>query len=312
MRKVQSDFLSADGKTRINVLSWQPDEPKGVLQIAHGMVEFADRYDELGRWLAEQGFLVVANDHLGHGDSVLTQADWGYFADEDGWGKVLADMHTLRQATAADYPDLPYFLLGHSMGSFLVRHYLLRWPQDNLSGAIIVGTGQNPNFLLAIAKALAAYRVKTKGARYRCELLTRLALGKNNKFFQPVRTRNDWLTRDESIVDQYNADPRDNFVFTAQAYFDFFGGLKAIGNKDKLERMDRKLPLIFMSGEKDPIGNQGKGVKQACALYRRLGCTDLELKLYPEARHEIFNEINRENVYTDLLDWLMRQNNKSK
>lgn len=312
MRKLQSDFLSADGKTGINVLSWRPDEPQGILQIAHGMVEFADRYDELGRWLADRGFLVVANDHLGHGDSVLTQADWGYFADEDGWGKVLADMRTLRRATAADYPDLPYFLFGHSMGSFLVRHYLLRWPQDDLSGAVIVGTGQNPNLLLAIAKLMAAYQIKIKGARFRSEILTKLTLGNNNKAFRPARTRNDWITRDERIVDLYNAEPRNNFVFTAQAFFDFFGGLMAIADKEKLERMDRQLPLIFMSGAKDPVGNQGKGVKRVCDLYRRLGCKDLELKLYPEARHEIFNEINREDVYTDLLDWLLRRMNKSK
>lgn len=304
MRKVIDSFLSADKKTDINVLCWLPEKPRAVLQIAHGMVEFADRYDEMARWFAERGYIVVANDHLGHGDSVQSREDWGFFAAEEGWDKVLADMHFLRCRTAEAYPDLPYFLLGHSMGSFLVRDYLSRWPQDNLKGAIIVGTGETPRLLLSLARFIAGRKIVSKGPRYRSKLLTKLVLGQGLNFSSSARERNAWLTRDNEIVALYNADPRNNFVFTAQAFYDFFSGMLRLGQKSNQQRVDKNLPLLFMSGDKDPIGKMGKGVRKACRLYENLGCQDIMLKLYPGARHEILNEINRQEVFSDLLNWL--------
>ncbi len=305
MEKIKDSFLSADQETKINVIYWLPEQkPQAILQIAHGMIEFCDRYDEMARWFCQHGFLVLANDHLGHGDSIKGQEDWGFFAQEDGWHKVLLDMHHLKESCAEKYPNLPYFLLGHSMGSFLLRNYLFLWPKDQLAGAILVGTGQNSGPMLAGGKFLAASLVKIKGARERGKILQDIALGSNNKAFEPARTRNDWLTRDEAIVDLYNQDPRNNFTFTNQAFLDMFGGLQAINKKSNLQKMNKKLPLLFISGGSDPVGNMGKGVKKAYDLYLDLGMEELDLKIYPEGRHEILNEINRQEVYSDLLHWL--------
>ncbi|HHU07233.1 MAG TPA: alpha/beta hydrolase [Clostridiaceae bacterium] len=308
MRTEKDSFISADKQTEINVLYWLPQgSPKGVLQISHGMREFVERYDEMGRWFAGQGYVVTANDHLGHGASIKSEEDWGFFTAEDGWGKVLEDMHTLRTRTKNRYPEVPYFLAGHSMGSFLVRNYIFRWPDDGLSGAIIVGTGQMPDLLLRGGTCIAKRQISSKGGRFRSPFLSKMALGKNNKAFEPGRTTNDWLTRDEEIVDKYNADTRNNFIFTAQAFYDFFTGIQSVSKKSNLARIDKELPLLFLSGERDPVGNMGKGVRKAFNIYRDLGCQDIEMKLYPDARHEIFNEINREEVFSDLLSWLEKR-----
>lgn len=308
MKKEQDSFISADKETKINVLYWLPeDTPKGILQIAHGMREFIDRYDEMGQWFAGQGYVVTANDHLGHGASIKTEEDWGFFAAEDGWNKVLDDMHTLRTNTGERYPGLPYFLAGHSMGSFLVRNYIYSWPEDELSGAIIVGTGQIPAVVNRVGIRIAKRQIAGNGPRFRSPLLSKVALGNNNKAFEPGRTKNDWLTRDEEIVDKYSADTRNNFVFTAQAFLDFFTGILNISKKSNLSLIDKELPLLFLSGDRDPVGNMGKGVRKAYKIYRDLGCEDVEMKLYPDARHEIFNEINREEVFSDLLAWLEKK-----
>lgn len=308
MRREKDSFISADKETEINLSYWLPEgNPIGILQISHGMREFIDRYDEMGQWFARQGYVVAANDHLGHGASIKSEEDWGFFAAEDGWNKVLDDMHTLRTKTGEKYPGLPYFLLGHSMGSFLVRNYIFRWPDDGLSGAIIVGTGQISSLVIRAGIFIAIRQVASKGPRYRSPFLSKMALGKNNNAFEPGRTVSDWLTRDEEIVDKYIADTRNNFVFTAQAFLDFFTGMKGINKKSNLNLIDKELPLLFLSGERDPVGKMGKDVRKAYKIYKDLGCRDVEIKLYPDARHEIFNEINREEVYSDLLNWLSKK-----
>ncbi|NLB10325.1 MAG: alpha/beta hydrolase [Clostridiaceae bacterium] len=193
------------------------------------------------------------------------------------------------------------------MGSFLVRNYIYRWPEDELSGAIIVGTGQIPVPVNSVGIRIAKRQIAGNGPRFRSPFLSKMALGNNNKAFEPGRTKNDWLTRDEEIVDKYSADTRNNFVFTAQAFLDFFTGILNISKKSNLSLIDKELPLLFLSGDRDPVGNMGKGVRKAYKIYRDLGCEDVEMKLYPDARHEIFNEINRDEVFSDLLAWLEKK-----
>ena len=215
--KREFTYPSKDGKTGIHAIEWIPEgDVKAVLQIAHGMVEFIGRYDRFGSWLSEQGICVVGNDHLGHGASVVSQGDHGYFAEKDGNLCVIGDMHTLREMTQEKYPGAPYFLLGHSMGSFLARQYI-EMHGEGLSGAIIMGTGVQPSGILKTALALCRIDARLKGWRHRSNLINNMALGSYNKKFEPARTKNDWLTKDESIVDAYNANPWNNFRFTTNA-----------------------------------------------------------------------------------------------
>ena len=297
-------FPSGDGVTQIHVRRCTPDTaPRAVLQIAHGIAEHVERYDEFAAYLAENGFLVVATDHLGHGQSVSADGELGHFADENGWMTAVGDMHRLYQLTHADFPELPYFLFGHSMGSFLTRTYLLRW-SEGLSGAVICGTGQQPAAVVAGGKLASALEIKKHGPRYHSDKLNTLAFGGYNKAFQPARTPNDWLTRDEAHVDRYNADPLCGFVPTAGLFHDMMGGIQMISKLSNVRLMRRDLPVLFIAGDADPVGESGKGVRRAYENFLRAGMSDVSLKLYPGGRHEILNELCRNEVYNDVLRWL--------
>ena len=192
---------SSDGRTSLYLRRWEPSgAPRAVVQIAHGMVEFIDRYDRFASVLADEGIVVYGHDHLGHGYSVVDKSDWGFFAENYGNRCVLEDMFTVQHLIRERHPDLPYFLLGHSMGSFLVRQYLHTFPEDRFSGVIILGTGMQPQWLLSLGYVISKLTKSIKGARHRSPFLTKLSLGSNNKFFKPNRTACDWLTRDEAIA----------------------------------------------------------------------------------------------------------------
>ncbi|MCC6095634.1 MAG: alpha/beta hydrolase, partial [Eubacterium sp.] len=219
-------YPSKDGRTSIHALEWIPDgEVKAVVQIVHGMVEFVDRYDRIARLLNTKGIYVVGNDHLGHGASVVSEEDYGYFAEKDGNACVIGDMHTLREMTEKKYPGIPYFILGHSMGSFLTRQYITEYGRG-LAGAVISGTGYQSKGTLRAAKAVCRTIATFKGWKYRSKMVDNMALGSYNKKFEPARTANDWLTRDTAIVDAYCANPWNNFRFTLNAYYNLFTGLE--------------------------------------------------------------------------------------
>lgn len=210
-------FASHAPGRQVHGVRWIPEgQPRAVLQITHGMVEYIERYQDFAQWLNERGFLVTGHDHLGHGNSIRTKADYGYFADEDANGTVLADVHRLTQLTKESYPGLPYFLLGHSMGSFYARQYLCQYGEE-LDGAIIMGTGCQPRLLVRAGKLLTTLVAAFKGWNHRSKLVTNVAFGGYNKRFEPIRTPKDWLTRDEAIVDAYIADERSSFIFTLNA-----------------------------------------------------------------------------------------------
>ena len=290
--------------SRIHAVRWFPEgQPRAILQITHGMVEHMGRYDAFAQWLAGQGFLVTGHDHLGHGDSVHSREDLGFFAEKDANGTVLADVHRLTEITKGAYPGLPYFLLGHSMGSFYARQYICQHGEE-LDGAIIMGTGCQPKLLVTAGKLLTALVAALKGWRHRSKLVTAVAFGSYNKRFEPVRTPKDWLTRDEAIVDAYIADQRSGFVFTLNAYHAMFTGIGRLYDKTLLARMPKDLPLFFVAGEEDPVGDFGKGVRRAARMCRDAGVKMVDLKLYPKDRHEILNELDRQTVYEDLLRWM--------
>ena len=297
-------YLSKDGKTNIHAMEWAPEgKCRAVLQIAHGMIEFIARYDRFGKYLAGQGICVVGNDHLGHGASVATQEDYGYFAEKDGNLCVIGDMQALREKTQEKYPGIPYFILGHSMGSFLVRQYIEMYGAG-LAGALIMGTGVQTEGTLLFAKSLAHLIGSTRGWRYRSSLLNNLALGSYNKKFEPARTRNDWLTKDEKIVDAYNANPWNNFKFTTNAYYNLFLGLKYAQDRKNIRKIPSDLPIFILSGGDDPVGNFGQGPEKLRDIYQEEGLTNVRMKLYPGDRHEILNELDHEKVDQDIRAFL--------
>ena len=282
-------------------------EVRAIVQLSHGMVEFIDRYKPLAEYLAARGILVTGHDHLGHGGSIRTKDDYGYFAEPDGNRAVLDDLHAMTVLTKKLYPGVPYFLLGHSMGSFYARQYLCEYG-DELDGAIIMGTGFQPKALVMLAKTVCWVLAVFFGWQHRSNLVKNLSFLGYNKGLEG-RTPHDWLNRDQSEVDKYRADERCMFTFTLNAYYSMFTGILRLYDTDFLNRMPKDLPLLFLAGDADPVGEQGKGVKRAIDSLKAVGVKNIELKLYPGARHELLVETNKLEVFADIGNWLDKQLN---
>ena len=294
---------SNDGKTKLHGYVWRPEgEVKAVLQLVHGMVEYIGRYSDFADDLTKHGFAVIGHDHLGHGQSVTDESRLGYFAEKDGDKIVLEDMHSVTGKGKELFPDVKHFILGHSMGSFMVRRYLTLFGTE-VDGAIIMGTGFIAGALAGVGKSMSKLVKSTKGEFHRSKMLTGLALGSNNKPFEPARTPVDWLSRNTENVDRYVADPLCGYLFTASAYVDFFTVIGDIQKKANLEKMPKELPILITSGEVDPVGGK-KACESLKAQYDELGMKDVTLELYPEDRHEILNEIDRDKVYENIEKWL--------
>ena len=303
IRTTHFHYPSARDGCSIHALEWAPEgPPRGIVHLVHGISEHIGRYDETARFLAEHGFLVCGEDHLGHGRTV-TAGSYGFFAPENGWTLAARDVRALRKLEGARHPNLPYFLLGHSMGSFLTRTYLILWP-GTVSGAVLMGTGQEPAPLVALGKRISALECRRLGPRGVSPLVHTLSLGAYNRRFRPSRTPSDWLSRDPAEVDAFLADPLCQSRPTVSLFRDMMGGLQLIARRDQLARMDPSVPVCFLSGQEDPVGGMGRGVEQVVRMFQDAGCRDLSLHLYPGARHELFHEQNRREVWADLLDWL--------
>lgn len=297
-------FTSSTGLNRIRAKKYLPDgEAKAIVQIAHGIAEHIDRYAEFMEFLAGNGYIVVANDHLGHGKSINGPEDLGFFAARDGWNYVLRDMEKLHDRTVKEHPGLPYVMFGHSMGSFLTRTYLIRYP-GKYDAAILSGTGHQAKPMVLGGYALASAAVKLYGPRKVGDKLNSIAFGAYNKGFENPRTAFDWLSRDEAQVDKYIADPLCGFVATVSLFRDMMGGIKFITDQKNINTMSRTQPVYFMSGDCDPVGDNGKGVERAYRAFCDAGLHDVMIRLYPGGRHEMLNEVNKYDVYQDILSWL--------
>ena len=283
---------------------WVPEgRPRGIVQLVHGMAEHIDRYDGVAAALNRAGFLAVGHNHLGHGEGTPLR---GHFGDEDGWQALIDDVHRLRGIAEETCPGVPYFLLGHSMGSFVVRCYLTEH-SEGMAGAVLSGTGYFPPATVNAGLAMAEAECLAGKKRKESPLINAMAFSSSNKPFAPNRTPFDWLSRDEGEVDKYVADPWCGFMFTGAGYRELFRGLKRLTLEKELGKIRPDLPVLFISGEKDPVGNMGKGVRKVAESFRGAGIRDVEVRLYPECRHELFNELNREKVYADLIAWLERR-----
>ena len=300
-------FLSNDTKTAVHAVKWTPDsgECKAILQITHGMVEFIERYLPFAEFLTSKGYMVVGHDHIGHGQSVASTEDWGYFCEGNPSDVLVEDMHKLRSMIQADYPQLPYFMLGHSMGSFMLRKYLAVH-NEKLRGAIIMGTGFIPENMTNLALMLTSVVAKLRGEKHRSKLIQSLAFGADYKGFDMTgeKPEDSWLTKDVDIVNAYYKEPRCTYMFTVNGYKGLFEAVNYSCNPENAAKIPKKLPLFIVSGAQDPVGGLGKGVKDVYDMYKAAEMLDITYKLYENDRHEILNETDRKVVFEDLLAWM--------
>lgn len=297
-------FNSSTGKNKIHARMCVPDaEPRAIVQIIHGIAEYIDRYDEFMNFLAENGIIAVGTDHLGHGKSIENEEQTGFFAYENGWDYVVRDEEVLRLAMHENYPELPIIVFGHSMGSFMTRTLLIRYP-DAFNAAIISGTGNQGAALVNGGLFMGNLVTGLKGAHHYSKFLNNLAFGSYNKIYENPKTEYDWLSRDEANVQKYIDDPLCGFIPSCSLFRDMMTGVKFITNKKNLTAMNKDMPVYFMSGDMDPVGECGKGVQKAYNNFLEAGMKDVSIKLYPGGRHEMLNEINKDEVYGDILAWL--------
>jgi alpha-beta hydrolase superfamily lysophospholipase len=298
--KHTTHFYTSEDGVEIFYQKWLPNsEPIAVMQIAHGMAEHSLRYANFAEFLTKNNIAVFANDYRGHGKSIPEQGIPGYFADKDGWEKVLNDMHKLTDIVKTETPNIPIFLLGHSMGSFLSRKYLGLWSND-IDGIIISGTGSNPQWLLNAGINLASMMPRKKPSK----MLDNMVFGKYNK---PYPSQFQWLTSDQKIVDDYVNDPLCGFVCTGGFFVDMLKGLKMLNHPRLNDNVDKNFPIFIFYGTKDPVGEYGKGVKQYIKQLEREDFKNITEKIYYGGRHEMLNEINKNEVYNDILDWISKQ-----
>ncbi len=297
------DFTSSNGHTQIEALHWPCAHPRGVVQLSHGMCEHMGRYDEFAEFLNAHGFAVVGNNHLGHGASLI-DGQFGFFGDDGAYNTLIEDLELLRRKATQLYPDLPYALFGHSMGSFIARIYAARYG-SRLTCAVFSGTS-GPNPLAAPGLLLARATCALRGPRHVSHLLERLANAGNLKRIPDARTPSDWLSRDAARVDAFIADPLCGFTFTCSAYCALARMLDNVSEAAWYRAVPADLPMLLISGDADPIGQWGQGVRKVYEGLREAGATQLELKLYPGARHELLNELNRDEVFADVLAFFDR------
>ena len=297
-------YKSTNGETDIHVNKWTPEgEPIGILQIVHGVAEYGFRYDKFARFMAGKGFVVYADDHLGHGSSIIKDSPRLYFGEENGWFTVVSDLKKLTDLAKSENNCLPFIIFGHSMGSFLTRSYLIKYPNAT-DGAIICGTGHMPKLTILGGKIIANHYIKKLGKKGYSKLADDLAFGAYNKKFAPNRTPSDWVSLSEENVDSYLADQLCGGKTSLGLFSDLIVGMDFITSQKNINKMNKETPILFVSGEEDPVGDMGKGVKKAVSCFEKAGVKNVSLILYPKLRHEILNEECGENIMKDIYNWI--------
>ena len=301
-----TDFwIPSKGKGELHCSKWEDvDELRGVVQIVHGLGEHILRYDHLAKFLNQNGFMVVGEDHMGHGGSVDGGSTRGYF--DGGWLTAVDDCYSLTEKTKAEYPGVPYFIYGHSMGSFLTRTMLYRYPEAGFAAAVLSGTGWQPKALLKAGQLRCKLEAKRVGPTGFSEGAGQMMFGTYNKAFENPRTPFEWICRDPDVVDAYLADPFCRFSPSVGLSEAMLQGMEMNEDLTNLNKMPKKLPVLFIAGDCDPVGSMGKGVLQTAEAFRQAGLLNVRVKLYPGARHEVHNELNKDEVYADVLKFLNR------
>lgn len=305
MKEERISFPSSDGRNTVAgyIFTPGPDTPvRGIVQLSHGMIDHTGRYLGMAEVLTGAGYAVASNDHLGHGGTAASREDLGYFGARGARESVVRDLHAMSALAKERFPGAPLVLLGHSMGSFLARMYAVRYG-DGLAGLIILGTG-GPNPALPAGILVADILTLFRGRRFRSRTLASLAFSGYHSRYGPDAPHNAWLTRDNGTVEEYATDPLCRYVFTVSAYRELFGMTGEVNRSAWYRRLSPSLPVLLASGTMDPVGGYGRGVEKVAAGLRKHGMEHLTVKFYPDARHELFHETNREEFFADLLAWL--------
>lgn len=276
---------------------------RGVVVIVHGMAEHSGRYERFALKLNKKGFAVYAHDQRGHGKTAGSLENVGFFAKHDGWSKVTADLNTLIVYVKGIHKNLPVFLLGHSMGSFIARTFVADY-NTNISGLILSGTAGSAGFLSKIGILLAWILIIFKGKKSPSPLMNKLSFGDFNKKFEPCRTNFDWLSRDNDEVDKYIQDEFCGGIFSVGFFKDLIHGVEYVNKTSTFQKINKSLPILLVSGDKDPVSKSGVQVFDVFDKFQKLGFSGTEYKLYPEARHELLNETNRDKVMEDICFWI--------
>ena len=299
-------YYPSCGGGMIHGCRWEPEnKPIAILQIVHGVAEYAQRYDHFAEFMASKGFLVVAQDHMGHGGSIGDNGVKGTFYG--GWFNAVADVHRLLGYTQLEFPDIPYILLGHSMGSFLVRTLMCKYPKCGVSAVILSGTAWMHRGIINSGIAAATLAGKSKGVDKPNAFINKMMFGSYNNKIEHRRTAFDWLSRDTKVVDTYMEDPLCGFMMTPGLAKDMLIGMLYNQEPENLAKMKKNVPVFFIAGSEDPVGNYGKGVKQTAQAFTQAGMESVSMRLYPLCRHEVLNELNKEEVYQNILEWVTRQ-----
>lgn len=297
-------WVSTSDHTDVYVKKWFKTEvkPKAIVQLSHGMIEHIQRYHDFSTFLLENDIFVYGNDHRGHGKTGGKQGQLGYFSDRNGFTNVMEDIHEITKIIKSEYPKTPLILFGHSMGSFLARHYIQFYSND-IDGLILSGTGFFPTITNISGKALASILP----AKKKSSLMNTLAFGTYNKKIVNKKTNFDWLTRDEEAVTKYIDDPQTGYIPTARFFYDLMDGLDKIHKKNLNKNIRKDLPILLISGEADPVGNYSKGVWKVAKNYHQIGLDNVKTVLFEGARHELLHEINKEEVYSTIYNWVMNK-----
>lgn len=304
-------FKSADGVSDIHAVKWMPDngEVKVVLQITHGMIEYIERYAEFAEFLCDKGFAVYGHDHIGHGESVTSEEEWGIMHTDDPSGVMVEDILTNYNIVEKEQPGVPHFMLGHSMGSYMLRKFLSLKADEisSLKGAIIMGTGTEDDGTIKLGLTVLKVIAKFKGWDHRSKFVAGLMYGASYKGFDTMGEGDhatSWLNTNTPMVDAYYKDPKCTYMFSLNGYRGLVQACQFDNKQDNVNKMRKDCPLLVTSGANDPVGGISEGVKAAYSKFEEAGINDLTLKLYDGMRHEILNEVDRETVYNDIYDWI--------
>lgn len=325
VKKKETYIQSSNGKDKLHVTVWEPQgEIKAVLQISHGMIEMMERYDGFAYYMAQRGILVAGNDHLGHGKTAENKDELGYMNAYDGSRTLVCDLHRVTVCLKRAYKKLPFFLLGFSMGSFLARRYMSEYGYDkkypspytkgsSIDGFICMGSGSMPGMLLEIAKLITLIEKKNHGERYRSKLITNIGFGtyllgipKKTIVDGEVRYRTDkdWISRDTHVVDECNANPYSSFTFTVKGFETLLNTFSYIQDKQNIARIPKNVPVLFASGEMDPVGHYSKDIRKLFKQYAKYVSNDVSCFIYDNARHEIHHELEYKKTLADIYEWI--------
>ena len=299
----ESEFVSSNKRNKVKVKSYNinKEKLKAIIVVIHGMTESKEAYTEFAEFLTSKKYGVITYDHIGHGDSVNTEDERGFFSNEEGYKYLTNDLgYVIKEAKKY---NIPVFLFGHSMGSLIARNYVATVKKQEIDGLILCGTiGQQ--WAIDGAIQFAQYMIDKKGPRYRSRKLMELVTTISAWKFEPKLYKDEWSTRDIEKIKEFKKDKRMNFIFTAAGFKDVFTLVKLTGQKEWIEKIPKELPIFIISGANDILGEYSEGVKRLEQSYKKEGIKDVTLKIYKESRHALIHELNRQEIFKDIYDWI--------